>query len=134
MRELLHGEITFFFYTKRLKSQNFPHPYRGEESPPRTVCTLFVKFLNDEYFGKSPILTISESTTKRLLPVPSSFILTIFLIHFALQNSQLYDVDRLSLEKTHDRVAIEWLLRPHKNTPTEFYMKKKLQKAQKLAV
>ena len=33
-----------------------------------------------------------------------------------------------------DRVAIEWLPRPHKNTPTEFYMKKKPQKAQNIAV
>ena len=32
------------------------------------------------------------------------------------------------------RVAIEWLPRPHKNTPTEFYMKKKSQKAQNIAV
>ncbi len=32
------------------------------------------------------------------------------------------------------RVAIEWLPRPHKNTPTEFYMKKKPQKAQNIAV
>ena len=32
------------------------------------------------------------------------------------------------------RVAIEWLPRPHKNTPTEFYMKKKQQKAQNVAL
>ena len=32
------------------------------------------------------------------------------------------------------RVAIEWLPRPHKNTPTEFYMKKKPHKAQNIAV
>ena len=32
------------------------------------------------------------------------------------------------------RVAIEYLPRPHKNTPAEFYMKKKPQKAQNIAV
>ena len=36
--------------------------------------------------------------------------------------------------KVPRRVAIEWLPRPHKNTPTEFYMKKKQQKAQNIAV
>ena len=37
------------------------------------------------------------------------------------------------IEVATSRVAIEWLPRPNKNTPTEFYMKKKPHKAQNIA-
>ena len=49
-RMILHREITFFFYTKRLKPQNFLAPTGYARSPPPTQILLWKKIIPHQLF------------------------------------------------------------------------------------
>ena len=78
-RVILHREITFFFYTKRSKSQNFLAPTGNASCPPRPKPTLICGFPPGRDFDFGKISCGSQNIRHEELPHGLIFFMCKFL-------------------------------------------------------